>query len=149
DLSPPNLNGGTEVVASGGMASGTTVGNGGLDLVASGGGGGGGGGRGGGGVGPGGRRLRGGRPPTLYRGGGQTERAVVSHPPNITDFGTSFGPITVTDGVLTSTVMLFRNCIAEQFTTPSDGHGGALIGTPPSTATSDLSPPHLISPHST
>jgi len=54
--------------------------------------------------------------------------------------------MTVTDGAHTRTAMLLSKYIAEQFTTASDGHGGALIGTPPLTATSDLSPPSLTSP---
>jgi hypothetical protein len=47
------------------------------------------------------------------------------------------GALTVTDGAHVANLTPLGQYAAAQFTSASDGHGGALIGAPPLTATID------------
>jgi hypothetical protein len=59
--------------------------------------------------------------------------------------GTS-GTLTVTDGVHTANITLLGQCMASQFTSASDGHGGTVIGDP-SVAAANNASATLVAPH--
>jgi hypothetical protein len=59
------------------------------------------------------------------------------------------GTLTVADGAHTANITLLGQYVAGQFTSANDGHGGTLIGDPPTVAMSDPNSIGLVAPRHT